>query len=155
MLGRIAEMQHQAKLQHPANCYRAPLDEGPSMTKQDPLVVELENVLQESQKNQSIKAIPRTWPRPLGIVGRLVTYAGVFFAWWLSRPHGILTLSYASLNIAMLFGTTLWVASGLFLLRCLFRPSDQERSREAWDALGLLILCAIASGAVYQWAQTR
>ncbi|GLR85844.1 hypothetical protein [Bradyrhizobium iriomotense] len=103
-----------------------------------------ENALEEIERRA--KAIAehdarrRRWLRPMGVFGRLVTYAVLFLILYAYWPEDISHKPFASLTLSDLTKTAGSIAIALVLIRALFEPSDDEEIKDAWGVLGIVIL---------------
>jgi hypothetical protein len=91
----------------------------------------------------------RPWLRPIGFFSRLMTYAALFLLLYIWAPKDISKTPLATLTLSDIMGTVAFVAFGILLVRALFDPSDDDRVRDAWGWLGIVILGGVAVGAVY------
>jgi len=78
----------------------------------------------------------------VGFFARLTTYATLFFVLYAYSPNDISHTPLAALTLSDILGTIFFVLIGLFLLRALFNPSDDDDIKDAWGKLGFLYLAA-------------
>src|SRR4051812_11115527 len=93
----------------------------------------------------------RKFLRPLGFLARLLTYGLLFVVWWNFAPKDISNIPFAALTLSMVLSTVLWIAIGFYLVKWLFKPSQEIAALDAWNAVGLLLAVAAALGGGYLW----
>jgi hypothetical protein len=90
----------------------------------------------------------RKWLRPLGVFGRLATYAALFLILYAYSPGDISDKPLATLTLSDIFGTVAAFGFALVLGGALFKPSDDEEIKDLWGYVGVLILGGVAVGVV-------
>jgi hypothetical protein len=90
----------------------------------------------------------RIWLRPIGVFGRLVTYAVLFLLLYVYWPSDITQKPFASLTLSDIGGQVAAVSIGFLLIRALLDPSGADVIKDAWGWVGVLIV-ALAVLAVF------
>jgi hypothetical protein len=117
----------------------------------DPLA-ELEQLVRTSQDAGLAAAATPKHNAFFVFVGRSLTYLILFLALYIYRPDdNLLSTPIATLTLGTVLWSAAWVTIGFALIRYLFAPSKSESALAAWDAVGKLLLCAVAIGGFYLW----
>ena len=105
---------------------------------------------QKFQARAAQKQRERRWPHPIGFVTRIIAYFCLLAALCYSfDPSNILNTPLAQVTLGGIVGTLFFFTVIIFLMRALFRPSKRDEVRDAWGALGLLIIIGALAGALY------
>lgn len=83
----------------------------------------------------------RPWLRRLGFIARLVVYAALFlvlYAYWPDFNIGNRPLSTLTINDILV--PVAWMLIGMFLIRALFNPDEEEFARDAWGWIGVILI---------------
>ncbi|WP_316195366.1 MULTISPECIES: hypothetical protein [unclassified Bradyrhizobium] len=110
---------------------------------------ELERIGQAARAKAEIDKIDRRWLRPIGVFGRVVTYAALFLALYIYWPKDITKTPIASLTLSDIFGTAGAILMGFFLIQALFNPSEDNASKNAWEAVGMISIFGAICGLLY------
>jgi hypothetical protein len=90
----------------------------------------------------------RRWLWPIGVFGRLVTYAALFLILYTYWPEDIWQKPFASLTLSDIFVTACFIGMALGLIRALFKPSDDKEIKDIWGGIGALIIGGVVVGAI-------
>ena len=108
---------------------------------QDDKFAELEAALHQHQLITE-KEHQKKWLRPIGFVARLMVYAALFITLYIFRPDDISDVPLAKLTISIIFKTVIWAAVGIWLIKALFNPTEEQEAKDRWGNLGLLMIGA-------------
>lgn len=95
----------------------------------------------------------RRWLRPVGVFGRLATYAVLFLTLYAYWPEDISHKQFATLTLSDVAGTAAAIAFALLLIRALFEPDEDEGTKDAWGVIGILILGGAVIGALLLYSR--
>ena len=110
---------------------------------------ELDRLGQAGQIRAEEEAKLRPWLRPIGIFGRLLTYAALFWLLYTWAPKDISHTPLATLTLYDIGGTIIFAVIGIMLVRALFDPSDDDQIKNAWGWFGVVVLGVVAIGALF------
>jgi hypothetical protein len=128
------------------------LKPSPLPSKQDEqldVLAELERANQTARARAKGDEKTRRWLRPFGVFGRLVTYGALFLALYIFSPKDISNAPLGSLTLSDIVGTVGFILIGLFLIKALFEPSENDEVKDAWGWLGVLTLGLAISALFY------
>jgi hypothetical protein len=91
------------------------------------------------------------WLRPIGFLGRLVTYAAMFWALYVNAPKDISNTPLGSLTFSEIFSTVVFMGIAGSLVRALFTPSQHEATKDLWGWWSITILACVVILALYRY----